>query len=181
MSSENLVNVMVAVAMLKNEARHLEHLESIGVSVPDWKGIDHETVSTLRRVGMASAAYGGLHTPESHLNVSADVFPCLALSEALTIGSLFSTKARALFPKHLEHINQQLSSSTCRLKSLRAKWKQKNDGPLFEDVSTVCNLNPGLSCVISRQTGWVPAWSQAMFVNYALSSVNFAFSAYNKK
>ena len=182
MSSENLVNVMIGVALLKHEADHLQYLDGIGVTVPDWQGMDHETVSMLRRVALASTAYSGLYTPDDYVQVSADLFPCVALSEGLTLGSLIQTEGRDLFPAQMEKLTAGLEAKgQCRLKALRAKWAQEHDLPVTRASEFVCSVAPTLSCFLSRTTGRAPSWTRPMLVELAMSSMSdFPFSGYQR-
>jgi hypothetical protein len=185
MSAENLVSTMCAVALLKHEVDHLEYLESISVELEHWSGIDIETVEKLRRVGLASAAYGGLYTPERYLlRPDEYLFPCIVLSEGLTLSSVLSPNSRQLFSAQLDWINQSLQSNDnqCRLTVLRSKWAQPKSDPLaYPEIP--CLVAPlSFSCTISSVFSFSPPWSRDLYAQLSMLNVSsFAFSKYRNK
>jgi hypothetical protein len=179
MSSENLVNVMVGIALLKHEADHLQFLREQGIIIEGWVGVDHKTVKMLRRVGMASSAYTGLYTPEDYLDVTVSLFPCVALSEGLTLGSIFGPAERQAFPIQLTNFEQQLASSpSCKLKALKSKWAQEKEAPLSIPPEFICDSTSSLSCIAIREFDVVPFWSKNLLSKLSMSYVVFPFSKY---
>lgn len=179
MSSESLVNVMVGIALLKHEADHLQFLKEKGIIIEGWVGVDHETVKMLRRVGIASSAFTGLYTPEDYLDIKVSLFPCVALSEGLTLGSIFGPNERQVFPVQLANFEQLLaSSSSCKLEVLKSKWSQEKEGPFSIPPEFICDSTSSLSCIAIREFGVVPFWSKNLLAELSMSYVVFPFSKY---
>jgi hypothetical protein len=139
-STESLVGLATAGALLRVERRAQEAAGELGQPVEGWTPVSADDASALQRlVWAAPAPYSMLAT--GALPSGPTFGRCMGLAEGLRSALYMRRFAEREFPDHYAALTAALAQEQCRLRRARQAWADPNaEGQLGMDGHVFCQV-----------------------------------------
>jgi len=138
-STELYLGAVVAATMVKIEGQFIEALQARGID----PGVPEPTTSTLAeqltRAAWAAPAAFQLLPPVEGLEDDVIVARCAGLAEGLGSADFLRPLLGHQQKDRYARLDALLTSSPCRLKSLRAAWRERVARPSHEALAAFCH------------------------------------------
>lgn len=146
LTTEMLVGDMIAVALLGLERRGAEAAVMRGLDLEGWRALTEDETASLKRALWVATHSTSLVAPLKPLDPQFPLVGRCSAQHELTLALYVRPWASSVLPDKYRAFDEQLATSSCRLRRLRKAWATTGEGELAVSGKAVCEATASASC-----------------------------------
>lgn len=146
LTTELLIGDMTAVALLGIERRGAEEAVKRGLDLEGWRALTQDETDSLKRALWVATHSTSLISPLKPLDSQFPLVGRCSAQRELALALYVRPWASSVLPDKYRAFDEQLATSSCRLRRLRKAWATTGEGELAVSGKAFCDATAGSSC-----------------------------------
>ncbi|MDP1921358.1 MAG: hypothetical protein Q8L14_34275 [Myxococcales bacterium] len=146
LTTEMLIGDMVGVALLRLERRGAEEAVKRGLDLEGWRAFTDDETESLKRALWVATHSTSLIAPLKPLDSQFPLVGRCSAQRELALALYVRPWASSVLSDKYRAFDEQLATSSCRLRRLRKAWATTGEGELPLSGDTFCGATATSSC-----------------------------------